>query len=98
MKVVPPRDSLDFVAALALGAVIGWSVTVMVRAEEEPAHPRRRLPLPRLRKTPEPEPPFLQNLRGELGRLAREAGEQLTESAIRRLGQRFLGTGSKVER
>ena len=88
MKPFPSRDAVDFTAALALGAAIGWSVVTVLRSQERVASRTRSRSLPsavRGRRRPSRESAFLRELREEAGRLARSAGEELAQTTLSRL-------------
>ncbi len=94
MKPFPSRDAVDFTAALALGAAIGWSVVTVLRSQDRVATPiRARLrPGPRSdRSRAASESKFLRALKDEAGRLARSAGEELAQTALSRLSGTLLG-------
>ncbi len=89
---MPPRDTLDFTAALALGAVLGWTLVTTLRSDEGVPTERRRPRLSAVTRSKQgPEPILLKGLKDELGRVAREAGDQLAGAALRRLGRAIGG-------
>ena len=94
MKPIPSRDAVDFLAALALGAAIGWSLTTVLRSQEPPPPPTRRLRSGRrrTRKTAPGRSSLIRELKDEASRLARSAGEELAQTALTRLGGAFLGS------
>jgi hypothetical protein len=93
MRPFPSKDAVDFTAALALGAAIGWSVVTMLRSQERTPTPTRRLRPGRRsrRRGTASQSSFLRELKDEAGRLARGAGEELAHTALSRLGGAFLG-------
>lgn len=92
MKPFPSRDAVDFTAALALGAAIGWSVVTVLRTRQRSTAPTRRLRPGRksARRSAAGHSSLLRELKEEAGRLARSAGEELAQTALSRLGGALL--------